>query len=94
VSAYVRPVALSGADQAVLTGPGVYRGFTIREAAGSTAVVRLFDNDDVGTGTCVEEISLAANESAREFYEAGIWVSEGLWVEIVSGTVTGSVRIG
>lgn len=91
---YTTAVALSGSDQAVSARPAIYRGFTIRETAGSTAVVRIFDNASAATGTVLEEISLAANESAREFYAHGIAAAAGVYVDVVSGTVVGSVRIG
>lgn len=90
----MRSVALTGADQAVNAGPAVYRGFTIRETAGATAVVRIFDNASTNAGTVLEEISLAANESAREFYLGGIYADNGVYVDVVSGAVAGSVRIG
>lgn len=91
---YARSIPLTGADQAVRATASVYRGFTIRETAGAAAVVRIFDNASAASGTVLEEISLAANESARECYGAGIWAENGIYVDVVSGAVAGSVRIG
>jgi hypothetical protein len=88
------PVALTGSDQAVRTTHGTYCGFTIRETAGSTAVVRIYDHASAASGTIIDTIGLAANESAREFYPNGIRVSNGIYVDIVSGAVEGSVRLG
>lgn len=88
-------VALTGSDQAVAANRTLYRGFTIRETSGSaTAVVRLFDNASAASGTVLEEISVNAGESAREYYVEGIWAVNGVYVDVVSGAVAGSVRVG
>lgn len=91
---FANAVALTGADQAVAASRTFYRGFTVRESAGSTAVVRIFDNASAASGTVLDEITLSAGESAREWYESGIWAANGVYVDVVSGSVTGSVRIG
>lgn len=87
---------LSGASQALVTAPGRYVGFSIRETTGAaTAVVRLWDNASAASGTSLEEISLAAGESAREYYgDGGIRTTFGVYVQIVSGAIVGSVRAG
>ena len=86
-------VPLTGADQVVRDVPVFYAGFTIRETAGATAVVRIFDHASAASGTVLEEISLAANESAREYYPGGLHAAKGVYVDVVSGAVAGSVRI-
>lgn len=88
---------LTGANQLIRSNTGanslgVYRGFSVRETAGAAAVVRIFDNT-AASGTLLEEISLAANESAREFYIGGVPTVIGIFVQVVSGAVTGSVRV-
>lgn len=88
-----RAIALTGASQAVCTSQGIYAGFTIRETGGSTAVVRLWDNPSAASGTVLEEISLASGESARECYPAGIRAALGVYVQVVSGAVAGSIRM-
>ena len=94
MSGYVQAVALTGSDQAVRAGQGYYRGFTIRETAGAAAVVVIYDNASAASGTVLEQVSLGANESAREFYPSAIFAAAGIYVDVVSGTVAGSVRIG
>jgi hypothetical protein len=89
-----RAIALTGADQVVMAGGALYKGFTVRETVGAVAVVRVWDNATEASGTVLEEIALAANESARECYTDGIWASAGIFVDVVSGTVAGSIRIG
>lgn len=88
-------VALTGSDQAfAVAGADSYFGFTIRETAGATAVVRIYDNV-TNSGTLLESISLAANESAREYYGDGIQtIVGGIYVDIISGAVEGSIRVG
>lgn len=92
--ASVRTVALTGSDQAVAASASIYAGFAIRETAGAAAVVRLYDNASAASGTLLDEIALAANESAREYYPGGIWCINGVYAKIVSGAIEGSVRIG
>ena len=93
VAGTVIPVALTGSDQAVQASGCVYRGFALRETAGSTAVVKIYDHASAASGTILETVSLSANESAREFYPVGIMALLGVYVDVVSGTVEGSVRV-
>ena len=88
-------VALTGSDQVVRAGVAYYRGFSIRETSGAAAaVVRIYDHASAASGTVLDEISLDAGESAREWYESGIWASSGVYIDVVSGAVAGSVRVG
>ena len=76
------------------TGGGTYRGFSLRETAGAVATVRIYDNT-AASGTLLDTISFAANESAREWYgNGGLAFATGLHIDVVSGTVEGSIRIG
>lgn len=85
---------ISGSSQAVTTRDCGYFGFALRETAGAAAVVRIRDGGVI-TGDILDTVSLLANESAREWYgPQGIKGRSGLYVEIVSGTVEGSVRYG
>lgn len=87
--------ALTGANQAVLAGPGTYRGVCVRETAAAPAVLRIYDNATAASGTLLDVVALAANGSASLFYPGGgLRASNGVYVQIVSGTVEGSVRIG
>lgn len=92
-ASYARSVALTGSDQAVLASPGVYRGVCLRETAGSTAAVRLYDNASAASGTLIGAFSLAANGSVDVVYD-GIYVTNGVYADVISGAVEGSVRIG
>lgn len=92
--ATARSTALTGSNQAICTDQATYAGFTIRETSGgAAAVVRIWDNASAASGTLLEEISLASGESAREFYAGGILATLGVYVQVVSGAVAGSIRV-
>lgn len=97
MSVSASPVPLTGANQAVMAGPAIYRGFTLREAAvvAAAATVRIWDNPSAASGTLLEVVELPADGSAQAFYsDGGIRAHLGVFVEVVAGTVEGSVRIG
>jgi hypothetical protein len=89
-----KAVALTGSDQAVRAATADYRGFAVRETAGSTAVIRIYDDPDSANGTLLDTIALTANESMAAYYSPGIAATTGIYVDIVSGTVEGSIRVG
>ncbi|OHV46607.1 hypothetical protein BBK14_01805 [Parafrankia soli] len=89
---YARSVALTGSDQAVLAAVGVYRGICLRETAGAAAAVRVYDNPSAASGTVIGAFTLAANASVDVVHD-GIWVT-GVYVDVISGAVEGSVRVG
>jgi hypothetical protein len=81
--------ATSSSFQAVASGATGVRGFSIREAAGATAVVRFRDGTSATAVPVLASVSLTANESDRDWFgEGGLQVTSGaVYVEIVSGTV-------
>jgi hypothetical protein len=92
---WANPVALTGSNQVVRDARTYYRGFTLRETSGAaSARVRIWDNASAASGTLLDDITLAGGESAREWYESGIWAVNGVYVEVVSGAVAGSARVG
>lgn len=93
MGSYARSVALTGSDQAVLATAGVYRGVCLRETAGSTAAVRVYDNASAASGTVIGAFTLAANGSVDVVHD-GIYVTGGIYVDVISGAVEGSVRVG
>jgi hypothetical protein len=95
----MREITLTGADQQIVTTTtavpfATYRGVTIRETTGvSTALVRIWDGTSA-TGRVLDEISLLPNESAREDYgDPAPTARTGVFVQVVSGTIVGSVRV-
>ncbi len=84
---------ISGSSQALINAACTYRGFSVKETSGTaTASLILYDNASAASGPILDEITLLANESAREFYEPGITARAGIYVSVVSGAVAGSVR--
>jgi hypothetical protein len=92
IAGNMRAVALTGSDQTVSAVPVLYRGFSIRETAGSTATLRVYDNTSA-SGTLLDTISLAPGESVREDYASGIEATIGIFVDILTGTIEGSLRV-
>jgi hypothetical protein len=86
-------VPLTGAAQVVAVGPALYRGFTLRETAGAEAVVRVWDNPSAAAGTLLDTVALPADGSATELHD-GVRAATGVYVQVVSGTVEGAIRIG
>lgn len=82
------PLTMSNMQQ-VTSGESTYCGFSIRETAGSTAVLRIRDGQ---AGIILDPLTLAANESVGDYYPEGLHVEAGIYVEQVSGTFEGSVR--
>jgi hypothetical protein len=86
-------VALTGSDQVVRASHTTYGGYTIRETAGAVATVRIYDNASAASGTLLGTIALLANESRDVQYPAGVRAANGVFVDVVAGTVEGSVWI-
>lgn len=87
-------VALTGSNQIISQPTAVYCGFSIRETSGTAvATVRVW-NGTSATGTLLDDISLTAGQSARELYPEGVNADLGIFVQIVAGSVAGSVRTG
>jgi hypothetical protein len=90
-----RAVTITRRRQVVMSGPGYYKGFSLRETAGATAVVRLYDHSRAASGALIETVSLVAHESTSDWYAPdGIHCANGLVVDVVEGSVEGSVRVG
>lgn len=75
------------------TGFNVYYGFGLRETAGATGVVRIRAGSV--TGTILDTIAFAANQSVAAWYGPdGIHCDGDLYCEVASGTIEGSIRYG
>lgn len=87
---------VAGATQVVkAAGPCMYKGVVCRELSAATLVLRIWDNASAASGTIVDEVVLGANGFVSSWVSDGIWCSNGLFVERVSGTnYEGSVRLG
>lgn len=86
---------LGGSGQKfTLSGKMLFLGFAVKETTGSaTAEVDLYDGQGSG-GILIAPVTLAANESAREFWpRPAITADNGVAVVWVSGSVSGSIFV-
>jgi hypothetical protein len=79
---------------ALVTNLGIYRGLTLRETAGAVATIRLWDNASAASGVLLDTIALLANGSVSLNYYNGRWFTNGVFAQVVAGTVEGTVFIG
>lgn len=84
----VAAITLTGSDQAIAYK--TYHGITV--AAAGAAGLTIYNNT-TNSGTILEVISFAAAGCVSLFYEKGIRADLGIYVDITSGTLTGSVRV-
>jgi len=91
----IRPVNLTGSNQAIRTTASAYHGFSIRETSGSaTATVVIYDNASGNSGPILDEIKLASGTALQAYYPGeGLRADFGIYVSVVSGAIEGSVRV-
>lgn len=77
---------------AVSTRPCAYRGLSVRDLSGSANVIRVYDGT-TADGPILATFALAADGSALDNIEGGVWATTGLYFD-ADGDVEGSVRVG
>ncbi len=83
--------ALTGSDQGVLTGGGIFYGGCFYETGGDTATATVHDGT-AASGTVVAYISLASGGVTNLNIANGVQVLNGIYVDVGgSGTVSGSI---
>ena len=83
--------ALTGSDQGVLTGGGIFYGGCFYETGGDTATATVHDGT-AASGTVVAYISLASGGVTNLNIANGVQVVNGIYVDVGgSGTVSGSI---
>ena len=83
--------ALTGSDQGVLTGGGIFYGGAFYESGGDTATAIIYDNTSAA-GTIIAYISLASGGVTNLNIANGVQVLNGIYVDVGgSGTVSGSI---
>ncbi|HVT14562.1 MAG TPA: hypothetical protein VHQ90_00075 [Thermoanaerobaculia bacterium] len=77
-------------SQRILGGTGLLMGWAVLETGGvAAATLELYDGFDA-TAQLVAVIALLASQSTRDWLgPGGVQLSEGLFVNVVSGTVRG-----
>jgi len=68
-----------------------FAGFTIRESAGTPAVAAVNFRDETVSGQILWVLELAANESAGIVFPGHVSTASGVYVQVVSGTVSGTL---
>ncbi len=88
-----RPVQVgTGGTTRVANTPTAVMGYALRETSGvAPAVLVLRDGSDANGDTLIP-ITLAAGESVRDWFgPAGVNVSAGVFADLVSGAIDGTV---
>lgn len=65
-----------------------FRGISVRETTNATGAVVEFHEGTVG-GALLATVGLSAGESVTATFDDRVLASSGVYVEVVSGTVTG-----
>ncbi len=73
------------------TGPCVYRG-GVAFSTGA-AVVKVWDSSTGANGRLLDVYDVTANVAVSRDIAGGVRAANGLYVEVVSGTPEGSVRL-
>jgi hypothetical protein len=86
----LRPVALTGADQATLATSGMFGGYNIRNShATNASTIQIYDNASAASGTLIASLGLAAGVSFDVVYAIPIWCVNGIFVHV---TGTGTIQ--
>lgn len=89
-------LALPAASAVLVTGRALLKGFDLRETSGTTAAtVRLWDSSVASAaGPQLTTIQLNPAESTADWFpESGKGVERGVYFQLVSGAVEGSVSV-
>lgn len=92
----MRTVPFTGASGALALVPApviYYRGVRLRETASAAATLVIWDNATAASGTILDEIAFAAGQSVRETYGPPQVAKNGIYIQVVAGTVAGSILV-
>lgn len=87
-------IELPAASRLLLRGRGLLKGYAVRESS-ATATARLTIRDgSSASGRIIVPLTLQINESVRDWFsEEGIAFEQGIFFELVAGTIEGSVFV-
>lgn len=72
--------------------PSALMGWAVAERSGAAASFRLRDGSQATSPVLYPLVTLVANESSREHFEAGIEVNNGaIYLQVVSGSIEGNI---
>lgn len=83
-----RPVV--GASGVIIPGSALIMGVNFAETAGAAAKIRIRNGQDAGQPPILS-LALAANTSSLVHFSSPVEASKGLYLEVVTGTVEGSI---
>jgi hypothetical protein len=87
--------ATTTADVLIQTGQAVLFGLAVEEDAGTPAVARFVLRDGTTTsGAIVLPVRLAASGSTYAWFNDGILFRNGLFLDMLSGSINGALFIG
>ena len=92
----MRAIPFTGVSGALALTPApylYYRGIRLAETAGASARLVIWDNASAAAGTILDEINFLGGESVRETYSPPEPALNGIYVQVVSGTVAGSILV-
>lgn len=85
----------NGVSARISFSAGQLAGFSVRETTGAAGAVLRFRDGQISEGGLLLTVSLNPGESTRDwFLPNGIGFVRGLSIEVVSGTIEGSVFLG
>ena len=85
-------VALTGSDQAAVTGDGVFFGGVFYESGGSNAATAKIHDGTSASGTIIGYISVASSGLSNVNIANGVRFTTGIYVDVAgSGTIAGSI---
>lgn len=84
-------VALTGSDQQAVTGSAVFMGLVLTDEAAGQAKVHVHNGTDA-SGVHVGALGVDSNgQDEKWFGPNGVHCPDGIFVEIISGTPSGSI---
>lgn len=89
----ITAITAPGGAQAT-TVANTLTGYAIRETTGSAGATVILRDGDGTDGREIIGITLAAGESTRDWFGAGISIIDGLYVDVTDGQIAGAVFLG
>lgn len=87
-------IEIPAASRLLIRGRCLLKGWAVRETAGVTNARLALRDGTTASGRRIVPISLLANESTRDWLsEEGIAFEQGVFFELVAGTIEGSVWV-
>jgi hypothetical protein len=87
-----RPISVTGSG-IVYSGFCVLRGFWILASA-TAATITLYDNTSASGLILAQWITTATNQDKEFDFQDGVRCDNGLYLNVSTGTLAGSVRLG